>query len=118
MGHNVWMHIEAVQRANREYDAGTWPSMMRNDRGEHEFFRDIVDAVVAAPDRDTANAIIEHYSRYWMNIIGTRGNKGLKTINAGTMADELIEFEGALQAKPEKKEKKKPVINESIFDLS
>jgi len=118
MGHNVWMHIEAVQRANREYDAGTWPSMMRNDRGEYEFFRDIVDAVFTAPDRDTADAIINHYSRYWMNIIGTRGNKGLKTINPGTMADELIEFEGALQAKPEKKEKKKPVINESIFDLS
>ena len=116
MGHNVWMHIEAVQRANREYDTGTWPKMMRNGRGDYEFFRDIVDAVFSAPDRDTANAIIKHYSRYWLDIIGTRGNKGMKTINPGTMADKL--FEGALQAKPEKKEKKKTVINESIFDLN
>ena len=89
---------------------------MRNGRGDYEFFRDIVDAVFSAPDRDTANAIIKHYSRYWLDIIGTRGNKGMKTINPGTMADKL--FEGALQAKPEKKEKKKTVINESIFDLN
>jgi len=46
MGHNVWTHIEAVQRANREYDAGRWPNMMWNEgtkkrTGDHAKFRDI-----------------------------------------------------------------------------
>ncbi len=78
MGHNVWTHIEAVQRANREFDAGTWPHMMRNSKGDHAFFADIVDQIFATPDRAEAEAIIEKYDRYWMDIIGTRGFKGKK----------------------------------------
>ena len=87
MGHNVWTHLEAVQRANRTYDSGSWPAMMWNQgtkgrTGDHAHFRDIVDAIFATPDRAEAEAIIEHYSRYWMDIIGTRGFKGDKTISA------------------------------------
>jgi len=91
MGHNVWMHIESVQRANREYDAGTWPNMMWNERGDHARFRDIVDAIFATPDRAEAEAIIEHYSKYWMDIVGTRGFKGKKTMNANTQFNALFE---------------------------
>jgi hypothetical protein len=64
MGHNVWTHIEAVQRANREFDAGSWPHMMRNSKGDHKFFADIVDAIFATPDRAEAESIIEKYDRY------------------------------------------------------
>ena len=90
MGHNVWTHIESVQRANREYDNGSMPKMMCNENGDHAMFRDIVDAIFAAPDRDTANEIIEHYDAYWMDIVGTRGFKGKKAKNANTMFNALF----------------------------
>jgi hypothetical protein len=91
MGHNVWTHIESVQRANREFDAGSWPHMMRNSNGDHAFFADIVDAIFATPDRAEAEAIIEHYDRYWMDIIGTRGFKGKKAKNAMSQFNSLFE---------------------------
>jgi len=91
MGHNVWMHLEAVQRANREYDAGRYPYMMRNENGNHEYFHDIVDAIFATPDRAEAEAIIEHYDRYWMDIIGTRGFKGKKAKSGRPMFNQLFE---------------------------
>jgi hypothetical protein len=91
MGHNVWTHIEAVQRANREFDAGSWPYMMRNSNGDHKFFVDIVDAIFATPDRAEAEAIIEKYDRYWMDIPGTRGFKGKKAKNAMSQFNNLFE---------------------------
>jgi hypothetical protein len=91
MGHNVWMHIEAVQRANREYDNGSWPAMMWNQNGDHARFKDIVDAIFATPDRAEAEAIIEHYDRYWMDIVGTRGFKGKKAKNAHSQFNSLFE---------------------------
>ena len=91
MGHNVWMHLEAVQRANREYDNGLFPAMMWNQNGDHARFKDIVDAIFATPDRDEAEAIIEHYDRYWMDIIGTRGFKGKKAKNAHSQFNALFE---------------------------
>jgi hypothetical protein len=93
MGHNVWMHIEAVQRANREYDSGSWPAMMWNQNGDHARFKDIVDAIFATPDRAEAEAIIEHYDRYWMDIVGTRGFKGKKAKNAHSQFNSLFEVE-------------------------
>ena len=97
MGHNVWTHIEAVQRANREYDAGTWPNMMWNEgtkkrTGDHAKFRDIVDAIFAAPSKQESLDIIEYYKRYWMDIIGTRGFKGDKTVNPLTQFNALFEY--------------------------
>jgi hypothetical protein len=91
MGHNVWMHIEAVQRANREYDLGSWPAMMWNQNGDHARFKDIVDAIFATADRAEAEAIIEHYDRYWMDIVGTRGFKGKKAKNARAQFNVLFE---------------------------
>ena len=91
MGHNVWTHIEAVQRANRAYDSGTWPNMMWNEKGDHARFKDIVDAIFATPDRAEAEAIIEHYDRYWMDIPGTRGFKGKKAKNPMTQFNNLFE---------------------------
>ena len=93
MGHNVWTHLEAVQRANRVYDLGSWPAMMWNQNGDHARFKDIVDAIFATPDRSEAEAIIEHYDRYWMDIVGTRGFKGKKAKNAMSMFNNLFEEE-------------------------
>ena len=80
MGHNVWMHLTAVQEANRRFDSGEYPAMMRS-RVTGERFEDIVEAVFAAPDRATSESIIENYSRYWMEIIGGRGRLGKNAIH-------------------------------------
>jgi hypothetical protein len=93
MGHNVWMHLTAVQEANRRFDAGEHPAMMRRDGGDYEYFENIVESIFAAPDRATAESIIEHYSSYWMQIVGTRGFKGKKTMNARTQFNALFDFD-------------------------
>jgi hypothetical protein len=93
MGHNVWMHLTAVQEANRRFDAGEHPAMMRRSDGDYAKFEDIVEAIFSAPDRETAEAIIEMYDSYWMEIVGTRGFKGKKTKNARTQFNALFEFE-------------------------
>jgi hypothetical protein len=93
MGHNVWMHLTAVQEANRRFDAGEHPAMMQRDGGDYAKFADIVEAIFAAPDRDTAESIIEHYDTYWMEIVGTRGFKGKKTKNARTQFNALFSLD-------------------------
>ena len=93
MGHNVWSHINAVQEANREYDAGRVPAMLVEERFDRLFFRDIVEAIFATDNRDTANAIVEEFSRFWMSIPGTRGAIGKKTVNAQTYFDNLFEVD-------------------------
>ena len=118
MGHNVWTHIESVQRANREFDSGKYPSMMRYSGPDHERFQDIVESIFAAPDQETALEIIEHYTKYWMEIVGTRGFKGKKALNGRTKAKEhfVIEGSGSKDDKV-KKEQPKPVLNPDIFGV-
>jgi hypothetical protein len=92
MGHNVWMHIESVQRANRAFDSGARPYMMQHSGPGHEKFEDLVEAIFATPDRQESLDIIEHYSKYWMEIIGTRGFKGKKTVSARPQFNALFSF--------------------------
>ena len=118
MGHNVWTHIESVQRANREFDSGKYPSMMRYSGPEHERFQDIVESIFAAPDQETALEIIEHYTKYWMEIPGTRGFKGKKALNGRTKAKEHFVIEGSGNKDDKvKKEQPKPVLNPDIFGV-
>ena len=92
MGHNVWTHLESVQRANREYDSGTkWPRMLWNEKGDHARFHDIVEAIFAAPTKQDSMDIIEHYNNYWMDVVGTRGFKGKKAMNARTQFNALFD---------------------------
>ena len=91
MGHNVWMHINAVQEANRQYDNGIVPKMLVEERFDRLYFKDIVNEIFATDSRDRAEALIEDYSRFWMSIIGTRGAIGKKTVNAQTKFGELFE---------------------------
>jgi hypothetical protein len=93
MGHNVWMHLTAVQEANRRFDAGEHPAMMRRQGGDYARFEDIVEAIFAAPTREDSEAIIKEYSNYWMEIVGTRGFKGKKAMNARTQFNALFEYE-------------------------
>lgn len=91
MGHNVWMHLTAVQQANQQYDAGKCPLMLVQEQFDRVYFKDAVDAVFSASDRDTANAVIESFSKFWMAIPGTRGAIGKKTMNSSTHFANLFE---------------------------
>jgi hypothetical protein len=65
--------------------------MMWHQNGDHARFKDIVEAIFAAPTRAQAEEIIEYYDSYWMDIIGTRGFKGKKAKNALTSFGNLFE---------------------------
>jgi hypothetical protein len=91
MGHNVWSHINAVQRANRRYDEGITPKMLVQERFDRVYFRDVVNEIFACDDREQALKIVDDYSRFWMAIPGTRGATGKKTINAHTMYNTLFD---------------------------
>jgi len=92
MGHNVWMHITAVQEANRRFDLGDRPQMMQYSGPGHEKFEDLVEAIFSAPTKQDSLDIIEHYSKYWMEIIGTRGFKGKKAVSARPQFNALFTF--------------------------
>jgi hypothetical protein len=92
MGHNVWMHLTAVQEANRRFDGGEWPYMMQYTGPGHEKFEDIVEAIFAAPTKQASLDIIEHYNKYWMEIIGTRGFKGKKAVSGRPQFNALFTF--------------------------
>ena len=91
MGHNVWMHLSAVQEANRQYDAGIIPAMLVDESFDRVMLKDIVEAIFATSNKEESEMVIEEYSRYWMSIIGTRGAVGKKTVNASTQFGNLFE---------------------------
>ena len=91
MGHNVWAHVNAVQEANRQYDAGKYPAMLIQEKFNRLAFKDVVNDIFATSDRGTAERLVEEYSRFWMSIIGTRGAVGKKTVNASTSFASLFD---------------------------
>ena len=93
MGHNVWSHINAVQEANRQYDAGIVPRMLVQERFDRLFFRDIVEEIFATSDRDQALKLVDEHSKFWMAIPGTRGAVGKKTVNSSTYFDALFDID-------------------------
>jgi len=95
MGHNVWMHLTAVQEANRRFDIGEHPAMMRSSGPGGEYFEHLVERIFAEPDKDKALKIVDDYSTYWTEIIGTRGFKGKKAINGSAYFNLLFEEEGS-----------------------
>jgi hypothetical protein len=117
MAHNVWTHIHAVQEANRQYDNGKYPAMLIASSADKKvmrmydrnFFRDIVDDIFATSDRGRAEELVEHYNKYWMSIVGTRGATGKKTVNSGTMFNALFEVEDDVP---------QSVVDDNCLDLS
>ena len=93
MGHNVWSHINAVQEANRQYDAGVIPRMLVQEKFERVLFRDVVDEIFRQNDVEKSLKLIDDNSKFWMAIPGTRGNIGKKTVNADTFFGKLFDVE-------------------------
>lgn len=91
MGHNVWMHINSVQEANRQYDNDVIPNMLFTDGFDRLYFRDVVDRIFETDDRDKALALVEDYNKFWISIIGTRGATGKKTVNSSTQFNRLFD---------------------------
>jgi hypothetical protein len=93
MGHNVWHHIRAVQEANRRYDSGEVPGMLVRETFDRVYFRDLVDTIFQQRDRNRSLAIIDQNTKFWDQIIGTRGFTGKKTTNAHTQFNALFDVE-------------------------
>ena len=93
MGHNVWTHINAVQEANRQYDAGVIPKMLVQEQFDRVLVRDVMDEIFSKTTREESLEVIEKYSKLWMSIPGTRGAIGKKTVNSSTFFDALFEVE-------------------------
>jgi hypothetical protein len=93
MGHNVWTHIEAVQRANRLYDQGICPDMMVHPTNSDFDVRKVIDRVFAARDRSKSLAIIDDHAKVWERVVGTRGFTGKRAVNAHTMFNSLFDVE-------------------------
>jgi len=93
MGHNVWMHINAVQEANRQYDNRVYPSMLINETflGITYEFKDIVNQIFETDDKNKANELNDEYQRYLDSIIGTRGLTGKRMTNANTKYNQFFE---------------------------
>jgi hypothetical protein len=128
MGHNVWMHIESTQRANRMYDQGHYPYMLIDERFETITFRDVVDEIFSLNDREKSLAKIEEYDRFWMQVIGTRLNIGKKTVNASTqfgnhfdehteITTNLLDQEEVDRWDKKKKEVFVPTMPSSLWEL-
>jgi hypothetical protein len=108
MSHNVWMHLTAVQEANRKFDNGVYPGMMRRQvTGER--FEDIVERIFSATTRQASEDIIQKYENYWTEIIGGRGRSGKKTRHVTDTHYKTL-FEVVM---PEYKE---PELDQSLLD--
>ena len=93
MGHNVWMHIEAVQRANREYDSGCAPEMMVHPTNPDFDAGKVIDRIFAAGDRQKSLDIIDSHAKIWERIIGTRGFTGKRAMNSHSVFNNLFEID-------------------------
>jgi hypothetical protein len=91
MGHNVWQHLNSVQEANRQYDAGLCPNMLVQENINRVYFKDVVEAIFATSSKAESDEIIEDFSRFWMAIPGTRGAIGKKTVNSSTKYFEFFD---------------------------
>ena len=91
MGHNVWMHAVAVQRANDAYIRGEMPDSLINDTFTRVTFAGLVDQIFSAKTREAAHKIIDDNSKFWTRIKGSRGFFGKKTINAHTQFNNLFD---------------------------
>jgi hypothetical protein len=101
MGHNVWMHIESVQRANRRYDQGIAPDMMVHPNDPNFDARRIIDRIFAARDRSKSLAIIDDHAKVWERIVGTRGFTGRRAVNAHSQFNTLFDVDEEIDAEEE-----------------
>jgi hypothetical protein len=90
--HNVWMHMNAVQEANRQYAQGVVPKMLVHKLDGDSFFKNIVDEIFSKKNKQEALDVINYHNSYWKQFqSGSQGISGKKTENAMTMFDQLFD---------------------------
>ena len=90
--HNVWMHMNAVQEANRQYETGIVPKMLIHKFEGSKFFGELVDEIFSKKTKQEAIDLIDYHRSYWMQFqSGSQGISGKRTVNAMTMFDQLFE---------------------------
>ena len=95
--HNVYQHIDSVQRANRCYEQGIMPKMVMN-KFDNNHFRDIIDEIFKSSSKEQSMKLIDEHSKLWMQMqSGSQGFSGKRTVNALTMFNELFEEENSQQ---------------------
>ena len=114
MGHNVWMHIEAVQRANRQYDQGICPDMMVHPTNSDFDARKIIDRIFAAGDRSKSLAIIDDHAKVWERIVGTRGFTGKRAVNAHSQFNALFDVDDEMEPESEFDHDKLDQLEDSV----
>ena len=103
--HNVWMHMNAVQEANRQYEQCVVPKMLIHKFEGRKFFGQLVDEIFSKKTKQEAIDLIDYHSRYWMQFqSGSQGISGKKTTNSMTKFDEFWDVIN------------KPVANKTEFE--
>ena len=104
--HNVWMHINAVQEANRKYESGVIPKMLLNEKFDRILFKDVIEEIFSKKTREESLEVINRHSILWMQMqSGSQGISGKKTVNAMTMFDKLFSLQNS-----------EPEVDEEIID--
>lgn len=89
--HNVWMHMNAVQEANRQYENKVVPKMLVHQFEGDNFFNTLIDEIFSKKTRKESLDLIDYHSSYWQQFqSGSQGISGKKTLNAMSMFDELF----------------------------
>jgi hypothetical protein len=114
MAHNVWMHIESVQRANRLYDQGVAPEMMVHPFDTGLNVRAVIDRIFAARDRQKSLQIIDDHAKIWERVIGTRGFTGRRAVNSHTMFNNLFDTDEEIMPDSELDQDKLDHLEESV----
>ena len=95
MSHNIWSHVNAVQKANEAFDAGQYPSMLFEEKFASTYYDEVVQEVFAAGSRDKALKMIDDYEWFWNGVKGSRGNSGKKTYNGHAAFNQMFTVEHA-----------------------
>ena len=82
-GHNVYQHIYAVQEANRQTDSEVYPKMLL-DQYDGTTFGNVVDQIFSLQNRSKSLEMIDHYSKFWMQIKAGQGFSGKNALNSST----------------------------------
>jgi len=90
--HNVYQHMLAVQEANRKYETGVIPAMLKHNLSGLTF-KQVIDDVFAQNTRQASHDVIDAHSNLWKQMqSGSQGMSGKKTVNSLTKFNELFEF--------------------------
>jgi hypothetical protein len=90
--HNVYQHILAVQEANRKYETGITPAMLKQNL-TGTTFKQVIDEVFAQKTKQASHDVIDAHSNLWKQMqSGSQGMSGKKTVNSLTKFNELFEF--------------------------